>query len=263
MGQSYLGELVDAAATIMELDRVEGSLTDKRDWKAAKAQYEAQVARFNKLRDEYVDTILKADNDRSQAADDVRQQLAEIREGADPSWHPAIDYTSDNLLPKLTKEAARDPRLRKALKLAPSVAGAAAVIVYFGVKLYSEVNVTDPIETRSGIEQRAAAAEKAIRYDDLMGTHVRRGGWVKGILFWPIKPSELEIASAGEFVSLVLEAQGHAEGCGSVVGYGDTLSEQQLQMVDEVANVIRDRETTWDEYPPQTVVHALERLETC
>ena len=33
-----------------------------------------------------------------------------------------------------------------------------------------------------------------------MDTRVRRGGWLKGILFWPVEPTEEEIEYASEFL---------------------------------------------------------------
>jgi hypothetical protein len=57
------------------------------------------------------------------------------------------------------------------------------------------------IETRGGMQQRAAAVEKALRYDDLVGTRVRRGGMFKGVMFWPIKPTDGEIGGAAELAN--------------------------------------------------------------
>lgn len=263
MTQGYLWELVQLAARIMELDQLESQLTDKRDWRAAKKEYDAHQEQFNKVRDEYVDALLEQDGVHDSAVDDVTQQLTELREQSDPSWHPAIDYTRDNLLPCLTKEAAKSPRLRKALKLVPLVVGGLAVLVYFGIRLASGTPVTEDFETRAGIQQRAAAAQKVIRYDDWMSTRVRRGGLFKGILLWPIEPTDAEVNGAAEFVSLVVEGQQYAEGCGSVSGFGENLTDEQIKMVGEVANYIQRDDIQWEEPPVMTVVVGLERASRC
>ena len=263
MSQGHLWELVQIAVRIMELDQLESQLTDKRDWKAAKEEYEAQQSHFNKVRDEYVDALLDQEESRDSAADNVGAQLAGLRNQADPSWYPAIDYTSDSLLPYLAKEAAKSPRMRKAIKLAPLVAGALAVIAYFTVRLVSGTPVTESIETRAGLQQRAAAVEKVIRYDNWMSTRVRRGGWLKGVLLWPIEPTDAEINGAADFVGLVLEGQQYAEGCGSVVSYGDNLTDDQIDMVGEVADYIQRDDVQWEEPAVMTVVVGLQQADKC
>jgi hypothetical protein len=87
-----------------------------------------------------------------------------------------------------------------------------------------------------------------------MDTRVRRGGWLKGILLWPIEPSETEIRGAAEFVGLVLEGQEYAAGCGSVVGTGNTLTDGQFSMISDVASYIQREDIRWEEPPPMTIV---------
>lgn len=263
MAESYLWELVQIAARIVQLDQLESEVTDKREWQRGKDEWEARQEQFNKVRAEYVDALFGDDAPGDSVPDEVKGELAGLREQADPSWYPAIDYTQENLLPFVEKEAGKSPRMRKALRVAPYVATAIALVTYFGVALFSGTPVTDPIETRQGIQQRAAAAEKVIRYDDWMDTRVRRGGWFKGILLWPIEPDAYEIKGAGEFVGLVLEGQQYAKGCGSVTGYGNTLTDQQIKMVGEVADFIQRDDVQWKEPAPMTVVAALESVKPC
>jgi hypothetical protein len=217
MPDNYLWELLQTAARVVELDQLESEIRGTRDWKAGKDEWEAQKQHFNKLRAEYVDVLLGDDAARKDVADEVQGQLTSFRDEADPSWYPALEYTQDNLMPYLTKEAGRSPRMRKARKAAPFAVAALIAAIYFGTAIFSETPVTQAIETREGIRQRAAAAEKVIRYDDWMDTRVRRGGWVKGFLLWPIEPGPAEIRGAGEFVGLVLASQQYAKGCGSVL----------------------------------------------
>jgi hypothetical protein len=259
----YLQELIQIAARIVQLDQLEGEITDKREWQRGKDEWEAAQEQFNKLRAEYVDALFGDDAPGDSVPDDVQRELASLRDEADPSWYPAIDYTQENLLPFVKKEAGKSPRMRKALRAAPYAAAATALVFYFGVALFSGTPVTEAIETREGIKQRAAAAEKVIRYDDWAGTRVRRGGWLKGILLWPIEPDPYEIKGAGEFIGLVLEAQQYAKGCGSVVGYGDSLSDEQIRMVRGVADVVQRDDLQWKDPAPMTLVAALESVKPC
>ena len=263
MAESYLWELIQIAARIVQLDQLETKITDKREWKAGKDEWEARKEQFNKLRTEYVDALLGDDAPSDGVADEIQSQLASLREEADPSWYPAFDYIQENFLPYLTKEAGKSPRMRKARKAAPFAAAGLAVVVYFGIAFFSATPVTAAIETREGIVQRADAAEKVIRYDDWMNTRVRRGGWLKGILLWPIEPDPYEIKGAGEFVGLVLEAQQYAKGCGSVGGYGNNLTAEQIRMVGDVADYIQRDDLQWKEPAPMTMVAALESVDRC
>ena len=188
MSDSYLWDLIQIAARIVQLDQLESEITDKREWKAGKEEWEARKEQFDKLRAEYVDAVLGDDAPSDGVVDEVQGQLTNLREEADPSWHPAFDYMQENLIPYLTKEAGRSPRMRKARKAAPFAAAAHVAVIYFGIAKFSGTPDTAAIDTREGIEQRAAATEKVIRYDDWMDTRVRKGGWLKGILLWPIEP---------------------------------------------------------------------------
>ena len=263
MAEDYLWDLVRIAARIIQLDQLEGELTDKREWQAGKDEWEARKEQFHKLRAEYVDALLGDAAPSDGVVDEVQGQLTSLREGADPSWNPAFDYTQENLLPYLTKEAGKSPRMRKAWKVAPFVAAALAAVVYFGIAIFSGTPVTEGIDTRKGLQQRAAAFEKVVRYDEFMGTHIRKGGWLKGILFWPIEPDPYEIKGAAEFAGLAVEGQPYAKGCGSVADNGNTLSKEQISMVSDVADYIQREDVRWEEPPLLTVVTGLERADKC
>ncbi len=153
--------------------------------------------------------------------------------------------------------------MRKAMKVAPFAAAALVAIVYFGIRLFGGVSITNEIQTKEGLQQRAAAFEKATRYDDWMGTRVRNGGWAKGILFWPLKPTDAEIEGAGEFAELVLQGQQYAKGCGSVTFSGNTVSEGQIRMINQVADYLQRDDVTWEDPALKTVLTALKNAEAC
>lgn len=263
-----MDELLELAAEIMNLDAAEASLGKGREWKEAKARYEAAVETFKSKRKSYVDAILVKGAEWSGIPDVVASELNEFEANADPSWHPAIGYTRDNLLPHLTKEAGRRPWMRDVIRWTPAALGAVAVVAYFGIRLTSGTEVTAPLETQLGLQQRASAAEKVIRYDGWMGTHVRRGGWAKGILFWPIEPSDAEIAGAGEFVSLTLEGYDvltqREEICGDLVAdFNGKLSKGQINFVDDIAEDIQRDDLKWQTPPVLTILQPIKAKFPC
>lgn len=268
MGYATLDELLGLAAEIMELDALEASLGKGGEWKAAKKRYEAAVQLFNSKRNDYVETILVKGDDWSLIPDAVASDLDSIGASADASWQPAIQYTRENLIPFLTKEARKSPLTRGIIKWSPVAFAATVAIVYFGIRFTSGVDVSATLESKIGLQQRAAAAEKVIQYDDWMGTRVRRGGWIKGILFWPIEPSDVEVKAAGEFVSVALEGYDvltkQSEICGNLTGgYGDQLSEEQIKFVDEIAEKIQETNLSWQEPPVMTILQPIKEKFPC
>lgn len=267
MGHASLDDLLELAAGIMQLDADEASLKG-REWKEAKKQYEAAVEQFNSRRKGYVDSLFIKGDDWSIIPDNVLQELNNIEVKADPSWNSAIQYTRDNLLPNVRKEAVRSPIVRDIIKWTPIALAVAAVIAYFGIRLTSGVDVTAPIESKLGLQQRAEAVEKVIRHDDWMDTRARRGGWIKGILFWPIEPDEVEIKSAGEFVSVALEGYDvllkEQQICGTLVaGNGDKLSKEQTSFIGYVAEEIRRVDIQWQRPPLMTVLQPIKAKFPC
>lgn len=158
----------------MELDALEATLGKGSEWKAAKKQYEAAVQQFNSKRNDYVETVLVKGDDWSLIPDAVASDLDSIGASADASWQPAIQYMRKNLLPFLKKEARKNPLTRDIIKWSPVAFAATVAIVYFGIRFTSGVDVSATLESKVGLQQRAAAAEKVIQYDDWMGARVRR-----------------------------------------------------------------------------------------
>lgn len=268
MSDGGLNELLELAAGIMELDDAEQSLRKGHEWRAAKKQHDSLVEAFDKVRKNYVDGLLTKGEDWSHISAAVSSDLENIQSRADSSWHPSIDYTRNRLLPYLSKELGRPPIVREVIRWTPWALAGAAAIVYFSVRLTSSVEVGAPLSSKAGLQQRAAAVEKVLRYDDWMRTHVRRGGWLKGILFWPIEPSEEEIEGAAELVSTTLAGyDALAEQkvvCGSIApSYDSTLTPQQMKLTADVAEYLQRGDIIWQKPPLLTIVEPIKQAFPC
>ena len=267
MSEATLVGLVTVAGNIVQLEANEAEHKAQGQWKKAKQLYEAQVEEFNRLKKRYVDGLLTGDADRNDVVDATAAELEGIRSSSDPAWHGAVDYASAQLVPYLRKEAAKSPTYRKAVKCVPYAAGAIALAIYFGVRLYYATPISEPIASKAGLIQRAAATGKALQYDDLMDTHVRKGGWLKGILFWPVEPTEGELKGASEFVAVALEAQkltAQKSGCVSLVEDGNGgLSLEQVAYLKKASEYMVGKTTHWQEPPLKTILDAAAVAGSC
>ncbi|MBY8824981.1 hypothetical protein [Sphingomonas colocasiae] len=266
MTRDYFDQLLELAADIVVLVDAERTL-DKRDWKKAKEQHDGLEAKFKEVRNKYVDALLGTPEGHAEAYELVVDDIEQIKATCDPSWLPAVNYTSDSLLPYLKKESGRNPRTRKAIKSAPWVLAGIGAITYFGIRFWSATPISHTIETKEGIQERAAAIAKLLRYDEWMQTHVRKGGWLKGILFWPIEPNEEEIKGAGEFAGLAYEAQKISVerfDCLAIPrGHGERPSKEELDYLQKTAEYLRGSNVKWSATPVFAVVDAAKAVGKC
>jgi len=263
----YFDQLLDLAYSIKELEADEKQHKQAGQWKQAKQTYEELEEDFKKVRKDFVDEVLGVEERNELAVEQTETALHNLREGSDPSWYPALNYMEENLLPTVKKEAGKSPAFRKALKLLPIITAVLLVVAYVGTRIATGVDVSAAPESRQGIEQRADALSKVLRYDDWADTRVRRGSWIKGPLLWPIEPTDKEVAAAGEFAGLALEAADVAAseyGCfrlGS--GIGDRLSDAELSYLESIAKDVRSPDTEWHDLPVVTVLQAARSARGC
>ena len=114
----------------------------------------------------------------------------------------AIDRTAEKLADIAAKQQLKGSFRRKVEHYWWAIVIVSIAAVYFGLRLYSAVPTYDQIETRDELIAGYTALQKVDRYDDWAGTRARKGGWLKGIILWPIEPTEDEIEFAGDMLWL-------------------------------------------------------------
>lgn len=129
---------------------------------------------------------------------------------------------------------------------------------YFALRILSGVTVDQPVESKAGLQQRAAAAQKLIRYNQWLS------GWIGSslagpVILWPIAPTQAEAEGAGEFASAVLGAHRTLQNarfvCGDLPdGQGGTQSPQQIELIAAVAEHLRSDDTIWAEPATMTLL---------
>lgn len=228
-------DTVEAAAAVLAFH---GYLTTEESNHKLEGQ-----GRFEKLRNRAAYDLLRIQKDAAAAEALMDEELDRLTSDGHDDWNAAVETAREELRQRIHGEAKKSPRLRRAIRWAPAALLVALGLVYFGVRLFSGVTLDQPLETVAGFQQRAAAAERVIRYDGWMATDTRRGGWVKALLLWPIEPSGEEVEAATEFVSVVLGAyqQMQADGalCGALPDPDSGASEELVTLVSEVAASVR------------------------
>lgn len=114
----------------------------------------------------------------------------------------AIDRTAEKLADIAAKQQGKSSFRRKVEHYWWAIAIVAVAAVYFGLRVYSAVPTYDQIETRDELIAGYTALQKVERYDDWADTGVRKGGWLKGVMLWPIEPNEDEVKFAGDMLWL-------------------------------------------------------------
>ena len=125
------------------------------------------------------------------------------KESEEPLTNEAIRAAWPKLKEIAAKEGTRSPFRRKVEHFGPMIIGVAVFLIYFGVRGYFQLPTFDSLETRQELIYGYDAVHKAEFFDNAMNVHVRKGGWLKGILFWPIEPTDKEIAMGAEFLGLM------------------------------------------------------------
>ena len=133
-------------------------------------------------------------------AEFLASEMELIKASSDASWHLAIDDVKERLVKLANNEEKKSTTRRKIEKNAWWILLVAIASTMVILKWYWIVDVSEKSDTAIGYYQRAEALQKLIDYDDYMGTKVRKGGMFKGVLFWPIEPTEEEIQYASDFL---------------------------------------------------------------
>lgn len=171
----------------------------------------------------------------SDACDSFKQQQDE------PAIRDVADMIAAGLLRDFTAIASPPKALKERLKTYAVVAAIiAAVGGYFGTRAYAAVNVDHAIETSEGLSEHASAWRKVARYDNWASTRVRRGGMFKGVLLWPIEPTDEEMGYAADFANLAVGIlyRGEELGfvCGAPASYDSTtFSDEEIDFISDAA----------------------------
>jgi hypothetical protein len=241
--------------------------------KAERAERADIEARYAEALDAFVADLLAERKKADSAIRAVSQDIDEIAELSDAAMHTTFDKVRYDIVNRIEEEAGPTKGQQATLTRLVGIGGVVLTVVlvagYFGLRQYNAVTVTDPIETRAGIEQRAAALAKVIRYGDWGGgsDSGRRGGFIKGILIWPFEPTPGETEAAREFAGLIFAGAtqlGEAkQACNLPITQSEIVSDAEMELLRKVTTHLRNKSTTWGNPPAMTILDPIKASHPC
>ncbi|MDY7098570.1 MAG: hypothetical protein SXU28_10580 [Pseudomonadota bacterium] len=233
-----------------------------------KAAQEARVA-YATERNRVAYAILSEKPDLDLVYERIRGDLASIAAESGEGYEELCAFVAEDLIEKLEEESAKSPLRRTVVRYGGMGVLAVLVVGYLFMFWYNDLTVDQPIETKEGLIQHAAAFDKASTYNDWNSTSTRRGGAIKGLLLWPWEPDDQEFEAAGNFAGVTLNGlemlsqQGAACPGRALLVPGEYLSELQTEFVEEVSDAIQADGVVWEEEPIMTLLPIMAEKHPC
>jgi hypothetical protein len=219
----------------------------------------------------FVDDLLTGQRSAERATREVNHDLDEISSLSDPELHSIYDKIRYDIINRIEEEAGPKPWQQTVQTRLVGLGGVLLVVLlaagYFGLRQYSTTPVTARLETKAGIEQRANALAKVLRYEDWGSGAGRRGGFIKNILLWPIEPTKAEIDGASELGGLIFAGAGRLrdlrEACNLPVPSGETIGDEEITLLQRVTTHLRAEQVQWKNPPAMTVLDPIRAAYPC
>jgi hypothetical protein len=200
----------------------------------------------------------------------VRGDLAGIA-AESPGYEDLCHFVAEDLIERLEDQSRKPALMRTVVRYAGAGVLAALAAAYLGAFWWNDLTVEQPIETKAGLIQQAAAFEKARTYSDWADSAdgVRRGGAIAGLVLWPLQPDDAEQKAAEDFAGLslnglqTLTAEGVTCNTEALLAPGEFLTEPQLGFVDEVAAHLQAKDTAWQDPPIMTLLPLMVERHAC
>jgi len=213
------------------------------------------------------DDLLSAHKRADAASDAARRDLDEIAVASEDDLEPVYAKVRYDILKRIDSVAGPTPAQQAMKTRLVGIGGVAFVLLfaagYAGVRQYSATPVDATIDSRSGIQQRADALNKVIRYDGFGGG----GGLIRTLLLWPIEPTALEGRNAGEFAGLILAGarrlRDEGAACKLPLTTSGPLSDVEVELLKSVTAHLRADTVKWRDPPIMTILDPIRGQYPC
>lgn len=132
-------------------------------------------------------------------------ELNALKSGTDENWHGDIDYVKVRLARLAENEGRKSTLRRKLERYGWMLAIAVVVVSVFAVRWYSQVDLSYPPQTATGVVQGSHALQKLANYDDTLGDGIDNVGLFRRVVMWPVKPAPGETRYALKFMGATVE----------------------------------------------------------
>ena len=172
--------------------------------------------------------------------------------GADPR---ATQRVREALLARFDIQARKNATRRRILVSIPFAILAVILLAYFTLKFVNIVGINDPVDTREGMTQRAAAVRKILYYEswkigEIPNSRARTFFW---LALWPWEPTDNEVDGATELVTLMVDTNrdlATREGCDMAISsFGEVNQVGAELFAGRIAAALVSKDMKWEGTP--------------
>lgn len=200
----------------------------------------------------------------------VTSEIEDIARLSEADMRPVLDKVRYDLIGRIEEELGPS-RAQTAMRTRLLGLGAVAGIVLVlagavALRQYNAIPISAALDTRPGIEQRAAALAKVMRYDDWNPGSGGLRRLLGQFALWPFEPSEAEIQGARELAGAIANSAEQLRDAGQACklpAFGAPVTDEQIAFLAKIVARLRDKTTTWGNPPAATVFNAIRTSYPC
>lgn len=141
----------------------------------------------------YIDSLIKEKKSFEEIEKTIKDDINTLTTEGDEKLNKSVKYLEEKLMDKAHKEVKKCPTRRMIEKYSTVIVICILLVVYFGFRFNSRIDTSHDIASNEGMKNVAKIHRKIQTYDKYITTKTRRGGFIKMLVFWPIKPTDSEL----------------------------------------------------------------------
>lgn len=203
------------------------------------------------------------------------QAMSMLRKSADvrkakaaEQWDRLVDKDLDSLgsIALFGREPEAPTTRRERWGAVAILAGLLAAAAAYGASnWYLSTKITEPYQTRAGIQQRRDATDRVLDHERVMSSTARRSGIFKLVLDWPMSPTAAELDAFSEYAGDIIGLYKTLVAEKIICGSSDLTVDQATGVVQKVNDDISLQDEILDPFPlaDSLIIKSLARLYPC
>lgn len=247
-------------------------LSSKRDLAEKREEREEYFDRYREAVREFVAEIVSKYKSADRTKSSINADLDDIMQRAEPDVHGVLDRLRYDLLSEADEQAGPSRQQQNMVTRLVGIGGVIVTVLlisgYIGLRQYSATPITASYETRKGLQERADALVKVMRFEAWGGGDpTSQRGAIRKVVLWPIEPVEHELKGAQELAAITFEGaallQQERAACNIPAISGGGISSDALKMLEVVTADLRDPATLWADPAPHTILNIIKKRYPC